>query len=32
LVNARHAADAVRLADILEYELLPALAVGEAAH
>jgi hypothetical protein len=30
LVDARHAADPVRLADILEYELLPALAVADA--
>jgi hypothetical protein len=29
LVDARQAADAVRLADILEYELLPALPDGE---
>jgi hypothetical protein len=32
LVDARHASDPVRLADILEYELLPSLAVEEAAH
>ena len=32
LVDARHASDPVRLADILEYELLPSLAVDEAAH
>jgi hypothetical protein len=31
LVDARLAADPVRLADILEYELLPALAGVEAA-
>ena len=30
LVDARQSADPVRLADILEYELLPALAVPEA--
>ena len=30
LVDARLAADPVRLADILEYELLPALAAVEA--
>jgi hypothetical protein len=31
LVDARQSADLVRLADILEYELLPALAAVEAA-
>jgi hypothetical protein len=31
LVDARQAADPVRLADVLEYELLPALAVVDAA-
>lgn len=31
LVDARHAADSVRLADILEYELLPTLADAEHA-
>jgi hypothetical protein len=31
LVDARQAADPVRLADILEYELLPALAAVETA-
>ncbi|HEX2055715.1 MAG TPA: hypothetical protein VHF07_04425 [Nitrospiraceae bacterium] len=32
LVDARQATDAVRLADILEYELLPALIMPEGAH
>jgi hypothetical protein len=31
LVDARQAADAVRLADILEYELLPTLPDGESS-
>jgi hypothetical protein len=31
LVDARQAADTIRLADILEYELLPTLAVAETA-
>jgi hypothetical protein len=30
LIEARQAADSVRLADILEYELLPTLMAGEA--